>query len=287
MRQIWNFCRKIYDPVVHLYFALNWGLSFAIYLMYAHKLGMIISWHHLLSVVTLFLMLFILRILDEIKDYDYDKVYNLDRPLVTGEVSHRLLWIWVFILSMLTLSLNFLGPMLASFILFANILYGIGLIFLEKKVSWVRDHLMMNLLVTYPVNIALSFYLLSFYRGLYQLELLSSDYLMIAAFATNFLYYEFARKMGPRHLNQAGEKLYSDLLGMKGAIFLALVFCLSTVLLLMIIFQSNLPALLVIAPIYGLIELRKSKKRRPMMLSGSLFLGLFYAAVFVLSWMGI
>lgn len=287
MRKIWIFCRKIYDPGVHLYFAMNWSLSFAIYLIFSHSLPFDLSLVHFIPILTLFFMLFILRIVDEIKDYEYDQIFHKDRPLVSGDVNHRFLLKTIFALTILCLGLNTQSSLAVLAILLADIVYSFLLIWLEKKSPWVKDNMLINLVVTYPVNLALSFYLLSFYQHHYQFEIRAEDYLMIAAFAFNFLYYEFARKIGDKSLNKPGEKLYSDALGLKLSVFVTIVMALVSISLLMSLYQSNLPLILLLAPLLGLFSLRQKKIKRPMMLSGSLFLGLFYTCVFVLSFVNL
>lgn len=287
INKIWTFCRKIYDPGVHLYFAMNWSLSFAIYLIFSHSLPFDLSLVHFIPILTLFFMLFILRVVDEIKDYEYDQIFHKDRPLVSGDVNHRFLIKTIFALTILCLLLNLQSSFTVIAILLVDIVYSFFLIWLERKSPWVKNNMLINLVVTYPVNLALSFYLLSFYQHLYQFEIMGDDYLMIAAFAFNFLYYEFARKIGDKSLNKPGEKLYSDALGLKFSVFVTIVMALLSISLLMSLYQSPLPLLLLLAPILGLLSLRQKKSKRPMMLSGSLFLGLFYTCVFVLSFVNL
>ena len=96
-------------------------------------------------------MLFYLRVVDEIKDYDYDKKFNPERPLVVGVVEFKDLYVFIITSIILVILINiFISQILLIIIVFI-MAYGAFLLWIEKKSSLIKDNMMLNLFVTYPV----------------------------------------------------------------------------------------------------------------------------------------
>lgn len=285
MKKVLLFCEDIYAPGVHLYFALNW--YFALYGAFALNHGKKWVWtmSPLITVTTLFLILFFLRIVDEIKDFEYDKIYNPDRPLVKGTVTRKDLNIYMIVLVLLTLAINHnYGWGIICFLMF-EFFYGYLLIHLEKFFKTVRDHMTVNLVFTYPVNILLSVYIFLVFGKEQHINWNQYDFIILISFACNFLYYEFARKICWPDLARQGQKYYSEHFGFIPSIILAVGFGLVSMSLLMVAFETWISLLLVLPLVYGvgktMVERKKveSKRRLPLSVSGILFLGLYYLIV--------
>ena len=111
-------------------------------------------------VVTLFADLLIMRVLDDIRDSDYDRVANPQRPVASGAVAHR--------------DLSTLCVLCLTVIIIANLLFPVGLLVLIVQILYIGvlmvvgqrfpatrgDNLVLNLLVSFPVQLLLYVYLL-------------------------------------------------------------------------------------------------------------------------------
>ncbi len=275
MKQLILFCKEVYHPGVHLYFSLNWYLALYSGLCLLHGRAFTLHLTALVAIATLFLILLYLRIIDEIKDFDYDKIHNPDRPLVRGIVTVKELNTYLLLLIIPIIGMNaFYGSKVLGLISF-ELAYAYLLLPLDR-IRVIRENLILNLFITYPVNVLLSVYIL--YQGLHAWgeTALHGDWTLITAFACAFLYYEFARKITWPYAQTKGQRTYSEALGTKKATAVALLLAISAGLILTTILNTWLPFLLLIPLAQGLHLLGKGKS---MALSGTAFIGLFYGII--------
>lgn len=222
---IFKLQKKVYDPFIHILFSLLWFLSLKGTLLLGQSSfsGNYLVWQDILIVVTFYLALFYLRLADEIKDFEYDKVYNPDRPLVQQWVTKKDIFVYMIFVSLLTLGLNLpLSTKLILFIAF-ELLYGYSLIGIERMWPKVADNIYLNLIFTYPVNIMLSVYTLLYtvqYIGTFE----TSMVFPIIAFAFAFLFHEFGRKTRWPELVENTARIYSRKIGGRASAYLTL-FC--------------------------------------------------------------
>ena len=294
IRKIWRFCKDTYDPGVHLYFAMNW--FFALYGAVAmnHTSEYMLSLSPVKVILSMFFILFFLRVVDELKDFNYDKKFNPDRPLVKGFVTRKDLHIYLLSSVILTFILNIQYGLSALFFLLLEFIYGYFLIFLEKKNSIIRNNMMINLFFTYPVNLLISLYVFLIFAIEQRIHFAKKiswnrvDTYILISFAACFLYYEFARKIAWPSKAKEGERLYSNILGFNTAIVFTIGFGLVAICLLFLSFECLAISLLFLPLCFGLYKVSierssESKSSRPLALSGTLFLGLFYGIVIVMS----
>lgn len=268
-----SFCKSVYDPGIHFYFSLNWYLAFFSILCLNHEKTISLKLTMVIPVITLFLVLLYLRIVDEIKDFEYDKTFNPDRPLVKGIVTEKeLKWYLLGICSIYFL-LNLNYGQFVFWILLLDSTFSYFLISLESISKTVKNNILLNLLITYPVNVLLSFYLLFFELYIWKEDLSPKDLLLILCFALAFLNYEFCRKIkSPLNLKQ-GERTYSSYFGTIPSKVISDLLALSAITILMILSHSWLPLLAIIPLFWGWSLLSKNKS---ITLSGTAFIGLFY-----------
>lgn len=237
------FANNVFAPKLHMLFAVFWSMSLlGNYVAVssgttdAHavwKFGL----STLLIAVSFFLVLFYLRMVDEIKDFEYDKIYNTDRPLVAKLISCPQLYAWMVLFFFTVLLVNYaIHPALAV-ILAVDMAYGLFLIQLEKWSKKVQDGIFINLAVTYPVNVTLSIYTLVYCWLHYQLNFSFTQFLLLISYATAFLHFEIARKSGWPHLTPPSERLYSHEIGPMGALALSVGLGLFAVILLITLFS--------------------------------------------------
>ncbi len=294
-----EFFKEVYAPGLHLAYAAFWFLALEGTLVLTASSGQ--PWALDLSVVaaiaTIFLVLFFLRVADEWKDYEYDRVHNPDRPLVRGLVTRRHLVIYMVGAAALVLGINlWLGARLGwllPVIVLADMVWGVTLIGLENRSRAVRDGMFLNLFVTYPVNIALSIYTYIFFLARYGVEFSLRGSLVVLAFVLAFLNYEFGRKTVWPHLSESSERLYSNVIGGYGAIALTFGCALGAALLLLGVTQPwnadgifVVVGLIIVLPLLPAMKgLTRFLKERSLRISlkkiGLQFLLLFYIALFV------
>ena len=228
-----HFVSSVYSPGLHFGFALAWCFALEGSLMSVSQGGnnrttWRPNWGSCLETVSLFLVLFFLRGVDEWKDFEYDKKQNPDRPLVTGKTTFLDLYLYLFGTGILVLVLNL--PLITGrswlpfLILAADMFYGLLLIAIESKSAILRENVVLNLIITYPVNIVLSIYI---YFRTAEFPILDSERSgipILGAFILAFLNYEFSRKIcWPQHA-PAGKRLYSSSLGAWGSASASLAF---------------------------------------------------------------
>ncbi|MGW2836213.1 hypothetical protein ACWCWD_00225 [Streptomyces sp. NPDC001493] len=172
----------------------------------------------LAEIATVYLALLFIRIVDEQKDLEYDRVHNPDRPLPRGAIDVKELRIAMALVVVAELALTWWrGPLAAGWLLL-DLGYICFLVRLERWSATVRDSIFVNLLVSYPVQAMLSVHIWLSYREAAGAAPVSHAVLGALFCACVFLHYEFARKTGSRAV--PGATLYSNVVGTRGAVAL-------------------------------------------------------------------
>ncbi|MTE14553.1 hypothetical protein GLP40_17515 [Nocardia sp. CT2-14] len=161
------------------------------------------------------IVLLYLRMVDEQKDLEYDRVHNPDRPLVTGAVSALELRSAMAVIAVVSIGGSLALSVRSAVAITAVLAYGLILWGLERLSETVRTNIMLNLVVTYPVQL-----LVTAYAVLSAIDTgEAADHGRVAAvavvFAGAFLQFEFARKTS--RIARPGEMYYSNALGAIGS----------------------------------------------------------------------
>ncbi len=223
------FAASVFEPRLHLLFASSWSLSlFGALHVVSGTRAIHARASLVVLVLTVFLCLFFLRVVDEVKDYRYDVVHNPDRPLVTGLVTRQDLARYLTFLAVAIAAMNAALPWPDAGALLAwlalDLLYGLFHIPLERWSRTVRESLPLNLVAVYPVNVGLSVYTLLFFGMESGSPFEARQAWLVVAYACAFLHFELARKSGWPHLTDPSERLYSHSMGMRGALAAATAF---------------------------------------------------------------
>ncbi|UGT61221.1 hypothetical protein [Nocardia asteroides] len=219
-----HFTRVMYKPHYLLYGVLwVFALEATLALLAAPETPWRPSWSTGLRVLIVAIVLLYLRMVDEQKDLAYDRVHNPDRPLVTGAVTATDLRIGMAVIAVLAVAGSLLLSAGSALAIAAVLLYGLGLWGLERVSAWVRDDILVNLVVTYPVQLLVTAYVLV---SVLDTEGLNAGFWRLAPaaliFAGAFLQFEFARKTA--HEPRPGEHYYSNVLGARGSTAVSLLF---------------------------------------------------------------
>ncbi|MFD3703171.1 hypothetical protein ACFWUP_08510 [Nocardia sp. NPDC058658] len=172
-------------------------------------------------------VLLYLRMVDEQKDLEYDRVHNPDRPLVTGAVSAVELRSAMGVIAFVSIVGSLALSVTSAVMIAAVLVYGLLLWGVERLSETVRTNILLNLVVTYPVQLIVTGYVVL--SAVDTGEVGSSRRVAVIAivFAGAFLQFEFARKTS--RINRRGELLYSNALGTSGSVAVSLLLALVAV----------------------------------------------------------
>ncbi|MGW1894334.1 hypothetical protein ACWCP6_29455 [Streptomyces sp. NPDC002004] len=212
-----RFTKVMFRPRVYVTYGVLWALALegtgAVLSGTGH--GWSVSWATAGRVVTVVLVLLYLRMVDEQKDLDYDRVHHPDRPLVTGAITATELRAGMAVIVCVIGAIGAVVSPPSLIPAFLALGYGLLLARWEKASPRVRDGILLNLCVSYPVQILIGIHL---YVSAATTGVLRADWRVVpllALFAGAFLHVEFARKT--RWDAGADERLYSRVLGGTGA----------------------------------------------------------------------
>lgn len=222
--RLWLFLREAFEPVSHFGFTCLWQGSLLGLLAVQHRLfggvsgPLRVDLWLLLAFFAVFGVLFVIRALDEVKDLAYDREFNPERPLARGAVSGRDLWRWSGIVGLLTLGIGlvlavrFESPWILI-VLVVDLVWIAALVEAERGSETVAENLLVNLVVTYPVNVLLVGFAWVYFCAVAQPTHTVGDLELVAVHAFVFLHFEFARKLvWPTEANP-GQKSYVAALG--------------------------------------------------------------------------
>ncbi len=288
------FADNVFEPKLHTFFAAFWSISL---LGNLHVVSGVHAWRVdatlFVLVFSVFTCLFFLRMVDEIKDYEYDVVHNPGRPLVSGLVTRSDVARYLVVFAIVVLALNSLIALPLAACVALDMLYGIFQLPLEQRSRAVREKLLVNLAAVYPVNVGLSVYTLLYFLTKSGAAFDAKQVLLILAYACAFLHFEFARKTAWPHLAEKGERLYSQEIGLDASLALSTGFGVFAPLLVVWLFapwtQTGAAAvlgwspLLVLAPMtLGLVRFARNRTRRHAARPPAvMYLFAFYITMFV------
>ncbi|WP_249359578.1 hypothetical protein [Nocardia cyriacigeorgica] len=178
------------------------------------------SWATALRIVVVAFVLLYLRMVDEQKDLDYDRVHNPDRPLVTGAVTAGDLRAAMAVIAVGAIAASLLLSIGSAVAIAAVLAYGLALWGLERISAPIRRNILLNLLVTYPVQLLVTAYVVISAIDTGDVEPGWQAGAAAVIFAGAFLQFEFARKTS--RISRPGQMYYSNALGTTGSMFAAL-----------------------------------------------------------------
>ncbi|MGP6140154.1 UbiA family prenyltransferase [Jeotgalibaca sp. A127] len=174
-------------------------------------------WEDLGIGYTVFAFLFLLRIADEFKDLENDRINYPERPLPSGRVYKRDLWFLGTLLFVIMVGINLvlpqpLGPLLL--VIFYGFLMTVWFFQRDK----IEPSLVLALVTHNPVQLILSFYVIHFVTYHYGLALWTWENVCVAiVLYIPALLWEISRKIkAPMDENQY--VTYSQVWGFKGSL---------------------------------------------------------------------
>lgn len=244
------------------------------------------GWATVLRIVVVAFVLLYLRMVDEQKDLDYDRVHNPDRPLVTGAVSAGELRAAMGVIAVGVVGASLVLSASSAVAIAVVLAYGVFLWALELRSAAVRDDILLNLVVTYPVQLLVAAYVLVSARDTGEVAARWRTAAVVVVFAGAFLHFEFARKTARER--RPGEHLYSNRLGVAGSAGAILGFAVLAVVVELALVQpwewhtvvAWIPLALLLIPIYGEWRfLRSSESEHPVLPAVAFVLALYVALI--------
>ncbi|MFJ9518093.1 UbiA family prenyltransferase [Kitasatospora sp. NPDC101801] len=236
--------------------------------------------------VTLTVTLLMFRAMDDIRDLEYDRRHNPDRPLASGAVSVRDLLVLCAVGSVLVLALN-AGNSVALAMIAGLLVYCALVLTVDHRWRWPSgDRLLLGLAVSYPAPLLLHLYLYARYLNATSLDPGWRGVLAVVIVVLASVHLELAKKITRRR--QPGERSYVDVFGLAATVGIAVVApVLSTVLL--VTGMRTAPVLVPLAvlplvlPAVAGWRFWRTKAPRWSPAAPGLYLLLTYASYFVLS----
>ncbi|GGN49127.1 hypothetical protein GCM10012285_36880 [Streptomyces kronopolitis] len=277
-----SFVLRMFRPQIYVTYGLLWTLALegsakALFGASSHWSP---SWSTAIRAVSVVLALLFARMVDEQKDLEYDRRHHPDRPLVTGAITVAELRCAMALIAVLVVVLNALVSAVSVLLILLDLGYLLFLVALERRSPRIGEGLLVNLLVSYPVQLGLSVYL---YLSLLTSGAIDGDWRavpLLAMFACAFLQFEFARKTEWRRDPRA--RLYSEVLGPRGSAAVSLALAVGAVVLGLLLFGKAglLPALSIVFPALGAWRFLVRRKPSGLMLPAMGFVLFFLLLCF-------
>ncbi|MEC3918567.1 hypothetical protein [Nocardia sp. CDC160] len=214
--RIAKFTRVMYKPHYLLY-GILW--VFALEGTAALLTNPTVGWHPTgataARIAIVAIVLLYLRMVDEQKDLDYDRIHNPDRPLVTGAVTAGELRAAMATIALIAIAGSLALSLRSAIAITAVLAYGLILWALEQLSTTIRTNILLNLVVTYPVQLLVTAYVVLSAIDTGEAAARGRVAWVAIVFAGAFLQFEFARKTS--HTPRPGEMYYSNALGGPGS----------------------------------------------------------------------
>lgn len=208
-RRLARFILTMFRPQIYATYGVLWTLALegSAVLLSGTGDGWSPSWQTAVRAGTVVLVLLFLRTTDEQKDLDYDRIHHPNRPLVTGAITVAELRGAMAAIALVIGVSNLAISVPSALLAWAALGYALLLAVMEARSARFRDSLLINLALTYPVQLIVCGYL---YLSLVDSGSITADWRaapLFLVFAGVFLHFEFARKTAwPA---KPGERLYS------------------------------------------------------------------------------
>jgi hypothetical protein len=239
IKRLGIYLNECFKPLGRLIFSLllSCGITAALNLTYEKSFLFSYS-TAIFSTFNIFLFFLYIRVNDEFKDYEIDKIYFPQRPVPSGRVTLK--------------DLSVLRILIVSILIIINILFQkaffefaitFALFFLCGKDYFLHNLISGNRILIFlshaPIYYFLILFSISMYTHLHNFTLFTTSNALIALwFLLPMLIFELARKTRTSQEDEDGYQSYSNLLGFRNCIFVLSLFVLLHQILLMVLLIS-------------------------------------------------
>lgn len=240
-----------------------------------------------LRIVVVAFVLLYLRMVDEQKDLDYDRVHNPDRPLVTGAISAAELRAAMAAIAIGAIAASLTLSVISALMIAAVLAYGLALWGLERLSATIRTDILANLAVTYPVQLLVTAYVVLSAADTGEVRAIWKTAAVALIFAGAFLQFEFARKTS--RTPRPDEHFYSNALGATGSTAFGLLCAAVAAATDIVLVQpwtktavvDWIPLALLLLPIWGAVKFVRGSKPDYPVLPAVLFILTLYIALII------
>ena len=222
LKRLAIYCKEMYPVVPRLFvgFILYFEIYFLVVLTHG-GIAMRIGAREIVGALTVFVFLLFLRVADDFKDLETDRILFPERPLPSGRVNKKDL---IILVSVLAVPLGILNLMLIKNYVFFTILVAYGAlmsVWFFKKYR-MQKSLILAVATHNPVQVVLCYYVISSACLQYSIPFFTVNNLLIA-FTLYFpgLIWEISRKTKAPQ-DETDYVTYSKLFGHKKPVYLIL-----------------------------------------------------------------
>ncbi|MCL7376955.1 hypothetical protein [Streptomyces sp. 35G-GA-8] len=163
--------------------------------------------------LAVFVILFFMRAVDEVKDLDYDREFNPERPLVTGETGVAAVRVYLAGSAVAAVALSAVVGAAAVVGAVLIMAYSLFLLLLERVSERFRESVWGNIVITIQLKTGLVCYVALLPRPGDAGTPALPTALVVLSFVLAYLHWEIARKTVRARFALPGEKLYSTARG--------------------------------------------------------------------------
>lgn len=212
VRSLIRFVRRRYPPHLYVVWVSLWTCALDGLLGRPGRLIDRLDVSVVLTGLSLFLVSFFMRVVDEIRDYEYDRVHNPERELPAGVVSFKDLYRLLAITAVVILALN-AGRPIGAGLLGAIMAYSLFLWWLEVRWRFYRERMFFAIGVAIQLHVLQAIYVWLVRPDTTATAPAMSVVVAIASFVFAYLHWEVARKTRWPTAGIPEAKLYSTEVG--------------------------------------------------------------------------
>lgn len=212
VRGLIRFVRHRYPPLPYLVWVFLWTCALDGLLGRPARLVDRLDVSIVSTGLSLFLVSFFMRVVDEIRDFEYDRVHHPERELAAGVVSFSDLFRLLAITAVILLALNAGRPVGAA-LLAAIMAYSLFLWWLEVRWRFYRERMFFAIGVAIQLHVMQAIYVWVARPDSTATAPAMSAVVAIASFVLAYLHWEVARKTRWPTASAPGAKLYSTEVG--------------------------------------------------------------------------
>ncbi len=212
VRGLIRFVRHRYPPLPYVIWVSVWTCALDGLLGRPARLVDRLDVSIVLTGLSLFLVSFFMRVVDEIRDYEYDRVHNPERELAAGVVSFNDLFRLLVFTAVIILALNAARPIGAG-LLGGIMAYSLFLWWLEARWRFYRERMFFAIGVAIQLHVMQAIYVWVVRPDSAATAPAMTVVVAIASFVLAYLHWEVARKTRWPTMSAPGAKLYSSEVG--------------------------------------------------------------------------
>lgn len=212
VRSLIRFVWRRYPPLPYVVWVSLWTCALDGLLGRPERLVDRLDVSVVLTGLSLFLVSFFMRVVDEIRDYEYDRVHHPERELAAGVVSFSDLYLLLAITAVIILALNTGRPVGAA-LLSAIMAYSLFLWWLEVRWRFYRERMFFAIGVAIQLHVMQAIYVWFVRPDSTATAPAMSVAAAIASFVLAYLHWEVARKTRWPTAGTPAAKLYSTEVG--------------------------------------------------------------------------